>query len=333
MRILVRAPNWLGDIIMSVGFFIKLTELFPKCEIHVIIKDKLSDIMILFPQVSQIYPFPKDKYKGFRGIYRFAKEILKNDSFDIFFSLPDSFSSALMGYFIKNKMRIGYRKEFRSPLLTKSYKKPSGLHRVEEYAFLLSDFSSDALRNLSIRLEIPTHNQPIGPDLPDNAVRILLNVNSEASSRRVPLQKAGSIAKSLIKHFDCLIIFTGIAKDKQYILELMRLIDAPEKIVNLTGKTSLLELAAVIMTVDLMISTDSGPSHFANSLGTNLLILGGPADDRNTGPYEKNNYRIVRADDIPCAPCVKNECPYGTSQCLLDIKEDAIIKNVVQLLN
>lgn len=332
MRILVRAPNWLGDIIMSVGFFIKLSELFPKDEIHVIIKDKLSDIITLFPQVSKIYPFSKDNYKGFVGIHRFAKKLSKNNPFDIFFSLPNSFSSALMGYFTKSKIRIGYRKEFRSILLTKSYKKPSKLHRVEHYAFLLHEFSPLALQNLSIRLNFPEHNLPVVSNLPDNTVRILLNVNSEASSRRVPLQKAASIAKSLIKHFDCLIIFTGIAKDKQYILELMRLIDAPEKIVNLTGKTSLFELAAVIKTVDLMISTDSGPSHFANSLGTNLLILGGPADDRNTGPYEKNNYSIVRADDIPCAPCVKNECPYGTSQCLLDIKEELIIKHATQLL-
>jgi len=55
--------------------------------------------------------------------------------------------------------------------------------------------------------------------------------------------------------------------------------------------------------------------------------------DVNTGPYEKNNYSIVRADDIPCAPCVKNECPYGTSQCLLDIKEEIIIERAAQLLN
>jgi ADP-heptose:LPS heptosyltransferase len=188
------------------------------------------------------------------------------------------------------------------------------------------------MKNLTVKLNFPDSAKPSAFGTAETGLRIILNVNSQASSRRVPLFKAASIAKALIRHFNCLLVLTGTVKDKPYIDDLKSRIDCPEKILDLSGKTTLSSLAMIMKHVDMVVSTDSGPSHLANSLGTKLLILGGPADDSNTGPYEKYNYSIARAEGMSCAPCVKNVCPFGTSKCLLEIKEALIVEKAAALL-
>ena len=49
-KILVRLPNWLGDVVMSVGAIRQIQELFPNAEISVIIKKGLHDLIPFFPR-------------------------------------------------------------------------------------------------------------------------------------------------------------------------------------------------------------------------------------------------------------------------------------------
>src|SRR5690349_22847436 len=98
MKILVRLPNWLGDMVMATGFVRKLQEFFPGAEVWVIAKKGIHELLPFIPGISGSYIFSKDEYKGVGGPWRFGKAIAKEQKFDLFFSLPDSFSSAMMGF-------------------------------------------------------------------------------------------------------------------------------------------------------------------------------------------------------------------------------------------
>ena len=98
MKILVRLPNWLGDLIMSAAFIEQLQKVYPGSEISVIIKKGLEKLLTFFPVVKNQFIFSKQEFPGLKGAFCFGKIIKAQEKFDIYFSLPDSFSSALMGY-------------------------------------------------------------------------------------------------------------------------------------------------------------------------------------------------------------------------------------------
>src|SRR5215208_4428093 len=124
MKILVRLPNWLGDMVMSVGFMHQLPVFFPGAEISVIVKKGIHELLSFFPPVKHQFIFSKEEYEGLRGAAAFGNKIKKAEKFDLFFCLPDSFSSAFVGYAGGARKRIGYKKELRQVLLTDSYPKP-----------------------------------------------------------------------------------------------------------------------------------------------------------------------------------------------------------------
>ena len=87
---------------------------------------------------------------------------------------------------------------------------------------------------------------------------------------------------------------------------------AGERGIDLGGRTSLLELAGALLSCDLLVTNDTGPMHLAAALGVPILALEGPADVRQTRPLG-SRVRLVGRFDLPCVPCVKNECPRSGS--------------------
>ncbi len=327
MKILVRAPNWLGDLVMSLGFFRRLHDYFPEAEIDVIVKDAISELVSLFPGIMHVYPYSK---RGLLGIYRFTKRL--PGGYDFFFCLPNSFSSAFMGMWIDSKKKIGYKKEGRGIFFTKGYKhkKPSGLHRVEEYGFLLSGIAD--CREFSVFLNASFEEPEVLKTIKDRLI-VVLNINSHVPSKRLPTQKGAKIANLLIKGSNCTIVLIGTDAEKGYVNSLLSQIENQGNIVNFCGKTTLLKLASILKWADLVISTDSGPAHLANSLMTPVIVLMGLGDEHNTGPYNRENLLLIRKSNLECAPCRSNTCKFQIPKCLEEIDEEEIIEKATLILH
>ena len=334
MKILVRTPNWLGDLVMSFGFFNRLQEIHPDSEVDIIIKEQLADLAKLVPGVSKVHLFSKTNYPGISGVRKFSKEIKQHHSYDIFYCLPDSFSSALMGFFIGAKKRIGYKNEFRSFLLTTSYNKIIEKHRVEQYIDLLNGGNGKSVHNISITTNEPVSSLPLGLKIADNTPKIVLNFNSEASSRRMPMSQAVKLLNKTQENINCNVILIGSERDRKFNKKLLNLVNDKEKVLDLSGQTNLLELASVLKYADLLISVDSGPVHLANSLGVKTVVLFGAGNENNTGPYHKQHARVIRLIDLSCAPCVSNTCElYDEPKCLADLDSSQIVEEAKKLLS
>ncbi len=327
LKILVRFPNWLGDLVMSIGFYNKLKELFPSEKIYAISKSEISDLLEVFGNFEKIYKFSKNEYNGLYGIYKFSKEI--KDNYDIYFSLPNSFSSALMGFLSGSKERIGYQNDLRDFLLTKAYRRPNNLHRVEEYCYLLKDFTKNPFENIKVKLEVEPEKDII--ELPSR-YKIAININSEASSRRMSIPKWTNIVKKLIKELDCYIILTGSRKDVNRVNWLIERIEDKSRILNLAGKTNLKKLSKVLKACNIMLSSDSGPAHLSNALGIKTIVLFGAGNEKNTAPYNKEHLKVIRLT-LDCSPCLKNECKFKVPICLENLDEEKIVKTLIKWLD
>ena len=329
MNILVRLPAKLGDTLMAFPFLDLLSGLYPDDDIDVIVQKPYLGLCRTKTYINSFYPFSKQEYKGVRGLHRFGKMIRKAKKYDIYFALRMSFSDALLGYFSGSSTRVGYKKEMRGLLLTHTYQLPPGLHFVERFVHLLSLFSKKKLEPVSVNLSV---NKKGCPALPVGR-NMVFNVNSAVQSRTLPVIKSVYLIDEIQKRYGFNIILVGSPGEVDYVNRIVNKLKKHPGIYNLTGETTLIELAQVMKCSDIVISVDSGIAHLANAVGAPLVVLwGGCGIESETRPYNKKN-TIILKEDLPCAPCWPAEtCKFGDPKCLLETENKRILEAIDELM-
>lgn len=325
MNILIRLPNWLGDMVMSTAFVQAVKEEYPAATVDLVAKKGIDFLLDYFPSHGQRFIFSKEVYKGLPGVWKFGRQLRSTKKYDLFFCLPDSFSSALMGRAAGATKRIGFKKELRSVLLTHAYQKKQNIHRAEEYVDLLGRFANKPVIPPPVKLQLAAAEKK-------NA--LVININSEAVSRRLPKEKATSIITAVRKKINNEIILVGSNKEAAFVEEVYQALPDKNNISNKAGVTSLPELLGLFAGSAAVLTTDSGPAHVANALGVHTIVLFGAGNENNTAPYNKNNRTIIRLGQLNCEPCVSNTCKvYGIPQCLVKLDEQMIVSAVYNALS
>lgn len=325
MNILIRLPNWLGDMVMSTAFVQAVKDQYPAATVDLVAKKGIDFLLDYFPSHGQRFIFSKEEYKGLSGVWKFGKQVRSTKKYDLFFCLPDSFSSALMGLAVGAGTRIGFKKELRSVLLTHAYQKKQTIHRAEEYVDLLGQFTKTTIIPPPVKLQLAAAEKK-------NA--LIININSEAVSRRLPKEKAISIVTAVRKKINNEIILVGSNKEAAFVEEVYQALPDKNNISNKAGTTYLPELLQLFAGSAAVLTTDSGPAHVANALGVHTIVLFGAGNENNTAPYNKNNRTIIRLGQLNCEPCVSNNCKvYGIPQCLVKLDEQMIVSAVYNALS
>ena len=319
LKVLIRLPNWLGDVVMSSAFIGAVRKLYPEAIVDVIVKKELSDVAAMIPGVGHIHRFSKQEYKGLAGAYRFGKK-LKTGKYDLYFNLPQSLSSQVMAWASGCKRRVGFMKEGSLFLMTDSFKKPENAHRVAEYVSLIEQYTNTQISDRLVGFEVRQFDA-----FASN--KLLINFNSEASSRRMPVDKAIHTSNLLLNKFKKITLsFIGSPKETAFIDLIVNGLENSARVENLAGKTTLKELAGLMAASTALLTTDSGPAHLANGVGTPTIVLFGAGNEYNTAPYNKRNLTVIRYGKLSCEPCVSNTCKlYGIPKCLQMIDEMEII--------
>jgi len=317
-NILVRLPNWLGDMVMAYPFLDSLRRTYPDAAIDIITKKGLETLVPHFGKFNKVIPFSKKEFPGLRGVYRFGKLLGKATIYDLFICLPDSFSAAVMGYATGARHRMGYRKELRQWMLTHSFNFPSeGTHRSEVYLNLLVQYHpSTKIEKVDfLQIENPgkVYSLPQGNNL-------IFNVNSNADSRRLPVFKALEFINYWLEKTDYNLILPGHQSEFDYVENIAKLGARPDRIFNIAGKTTISELMAVLQQADQMVTTDTGIAHLGNAMGTKTTMLLGAADERVTAPIFSEKLFMPRVPGLACAPCVRNTCKVGGVPCLTGLE-------------
>lgn len=326
MKILIRLPNWLGDVVMSTAFVAAVRQLYTDAVIDVVIKKELGGIATLIPGINTIHLFSKQEHNGLAGAYTFGKSLRAN-KYDIFFNLPGSISSATLGWATQARKRVGFGSEGSFFLLTKICRRPKNTHRVREYISILEQFTGNAIADAGVELQSTSTD--------DNNKRIIINFNSEAVSRRMPIDKGIELLNLLT------ITFTGVTfalvggpKDVEYLDALLAGVVNRGNIENYCGKTDLPGLANLMAGSAAILTTDSGPAHLANSVGLPTVVLFGAGNEHNTAPYNKQELAVIRANQLICEPCVRNTCKlYGIPKCMQLLDDTTIIQALSTHIN
>jgi lipopolysaccharide heptosyltransferase II len=323
-NIIIRLPNWLGDLVMSTAFVKAVQQQYPLACIDLITKKGIDFLLDYFPAHGERFVFDKSVYKGVSGAWSYGRLLRKQKRYDLFFSLPDSMSSAIMAKASGAKKIVGFKKELRNVLLTHAYTKRSQLHRVEEYVNLLEQFTRSTIPVPAVELV-----QPVG----ERNDTIIVNINSEAVSRRLPVSKAISIINAVRKAVPREIVLVGSPKEKVFVDTVYNSLEDKTGIQNIAGQTNLPQLIQLFGSCSVVLTTDSGPAHVSNALLTHTIVLFGAGNENNTAPYNKDKRTIIRLGKLSCEPCLSNTCKrFGVPECLLQLDENLVAQTIVQLL-
>jgi heptosyltransferase-2 len=320
VKIVVRAPNWIGDSILALPAIRNLKRNFPDAQIWVAALDWVKDLFSGRDLFEGIIPLQKQS--GIKAI-RESSQKIKEFRFDLSILLTNSFASALLFYLARIPQRWGYRKDGRGFLLTRGVpvqKQESRPHQAHYYLNLLYGLGLEKLtENLSFPLD-QNERRLAGEWLKsmniDPAAPIII-INPGAfygSAKRWPAGKYAELAVILQKKTAAQFLIIGSSDERPLAEAISSRMDRKPFI--LTGQTSLSRLASVISFADLFVTNDSGPMHLANALGIPVVALFGPTDPKRTGPFRQPSSVIHKG--APCWPCSYRECPFD-HRCMLDI--------------
>ncbi len=323
-KIIIRTPNWLGDLMMSTAFINEVLSLFPDSQVDLVVKKGFENIPL--PHRGIIFPFEKQS----TSVFEFGKG-LRQHTYDRFYVLPPSFSSALMARASRANKQIGYKGSLRGLLLNhgRSYSsKHRTQHLVVEYLQLLENWTAEREIQPGLKISKAWLDKTLSELrhlLPDSFVCIAPGA-IYGPAKQWPVEHFKALTDILDgKGISAVIIGT---KDEIQLGE--NLVNATTKALNLCGKTSLNQLIAILATSKALVSNDSGTMHIMAALQKPQVAIFGSTSTVWTSPVNK------RADiiklEIECSPCFKRVCPLGHTNCLKQISAGQVWRGLEAIL-
>jgi len=329
-RILVVGPSWVGDMVMAQSLFMTLQQRYPGVLIDVVAPKWSGDLLGRMPEVNDYIEMPLGQGQFELGVrYRLGKSLLARD-YDQAIIIPRSWKSAIVPAAARIPQRIGYRGEMRYGLLTdiRPLDKSILTQTVQRYVSLgLS--ADDALPPTTIplpSLNVDTVNQAALME------QFLLNCDTPVvgfmpgaeygPAKCWPIEYYGELANRLIAEGQQVWLF-GSPKDQVSCAAIAKI--APE-VVDLSGKTRLVDVVDLIALCKLVVCNDSGLMHIAAATGRHVVALYGSSTPDYTPPLTLSADVCYKALD--CSPCFERHChrsvPDQNLQCLRDITVDSV---------
>ena len=323
-KILIRTPNWLGDLMMSTAFIQAVLNHYKSIQVDLIVRKGFESIPL--PHRGKIIVYDKKQ----TSLFQFAREI-KFNKYDQIFVLPPSFSSAFMACWSRIPKRTGYPGDGRRIWLNdqKQYKTPHRTqHLISEYLQMLEPSPNRPyFPHLPVDGKwISTQIKLSGLNLPRNFITIAPGAKY-GPAKMWPMQSYQKLVELLSdKGIPSVILGT---EDER---KLGEAITAKSKQVsNLCGKTSLLEMIAVMAKSKLLVSNDSGTMHVMSALAKPQIALFGSTSTVWTGPV--NPLAEVITVNYKCSPCFKRTCKYQHYECLTGISPERVLGSILKIVN
>lgn len=336
LEILIIKLSAIGDVIHTLPSVRALKEKFPAARITWVVETAAADILQGNPDLDRVIVSNRKVWirdlKNFKNIEKSISElsafirILKDRKYDIVIDFHGLFKSAVLAFLVKGDRKIGFdsMQELSGLFYTEKIPEDMGKHAVDRYL--------DLARYLGCNVETAQFN--IFPD-PENEKKIdsLFQVNNISKSDTLIAvspqalwetklwdnEKFARLCDRISAELESRVIFTGSGA-AQMIADIRSRMKSDS--INLEGKTSLRELAALYRRVALLVTTDSGPMHLAAAVNTPVVAIFGPTSPARTGPYGANHTVVQKG--LTCVPCFLKHCE--TRNCMNEISVEEVFQ-------
>jgi lipopolysaccharide heptosyltransferase II len=336
-RICLIKPSALGDVVQTLPLLGMLRQRFPAATISWVIRRDLADLLTGHPDLTEVIPYHRDG--GWRE-WRHLLAVLRQRRFDLVFDLQGLLRTAVMTFATGARFRVGLDTAREGSSLACNCIVPNSGRDVPAH----TRYGRVAME---LGIPCPTIEAVISTEPRDEAwltaqvcklPRPLMAVHTGAGweTKRWPVEKFAEVAK----RFEGSVVAVGAESEQ---LAAARIVDTVHgcgrAALNLAGRTTLKQLAALLRAADVMVSNDSGPMHLAAAVGTPVVgiftctspILSGPPLSGSRGA----RHELV-STGIPCAASYYKYCPLADSAhlgCMRELSVERVWSAVSRILD
>jgi heptosyltransferase-2 len=334
-RLLVRCPNWVGDVVMATPALRCLRESFPEAKITLLLRRPLLKILEGSPWFDEALEIENAHGLGAAVTLISLARVLRPRRFDLGLLLTNSFSSALLFWLAGVRHRVGYSRDARDWLLS------AALPRASKNGRFLPTYTGDTFLKLcehlgcqvrDKRLELFTTEETdrkadeIFAKNRIDPARPLVIVNPGASfgsSKLWPPERFAWVVDRLAEKYGCSIFICGSPNERAMGEKIKTQMKAPSLLLQDCGVPfDLGVLKSLVKRCALLLTLDSGPRHFAVAFNRPAVTLMGPNSPLYTEtPLERGE--VVRVD-VDCGPCQLKECPKDL-RCMTRITPEMVL--------
>jgi lipopolysaccharide heptosyltransferase II len=338
-RILLVRVDLLGDTVLLTAAVRALRRAYPAAALDVLVLPSTAGVLAGDPDISHVLtcdplawldPHNWSKPATWREI-RATLRRLRLPRYDVAVSVCGD-TASILTRLSGARRRVGYAEESYAHLMTDPV--PGGrYHEPKHEVRYVLDLAAAAGG-----LVTPEDAQPWLTVLPDERGRITERLSGERArlgvsgpiiaihpgarngkAKRWPLRHYAALADRLVAELDALVVLTGSPNEAALANAVLAQAHAP--VVDLTGRTTLPELVALLAESAVVVTGDSGPMHIACAVRTPVVALHGPTDPGQSGPTAPDAITLRR--QLWCSPCYDSsataECRFGNPVCMKEL--------------
>jgi lipopolysaccharide heptosyltransferase I len=337
--ILIVKTSSIGDVIHATPVVEALKKARPSARIGWLVRQRCAGVLQGNPNIDRLHVTAD--HPGLSDLIRLRRE-LRSERYACVLEMQGLFLSGLYGLLSGAPIRIGLDRNREGNRLFLTHPvvpgKPGEKHAVDIlYGFAEAlgvdaphpDFAEQAYLAAAggpavgevDALRRERHGRPV----------IGLNVGASWTYKRWPVAHWQTLAQALLTRGHAIVFVGSAGHDSEAVAEVRAgLTGASATALDLSGRTTLTELAAVLKRCDLLVTADTGPMHLGVAVATPVVALFGATNPVRTGPYGARNH--VLNLHLPCSPCYRKPTCDGRVDCMQGITPDTVLAEIEQIL-
>ncbi len=311
-RILIIQTAFLGDVILASPVWENLHRQFPKAQIDVVVKKGNESLLAAHPFLRQVFVF--DKSQKVKNLWNLGKT-LRSEQYDLVINLQRFASSGILTVLARGKESRGFEKNPLSFLYTKQFKhemKPNW-HEVDRNLQLISDLVPAPIRRPQL---FPSQEDLNSIQIYQEVPYYCLAPTSVWFTKQAP-QEIWLALIDKLSTTNTIIYLLGAPSDRPYLDEIVQNTRSSQ-VINLAGKLTLLQSAALMAGAQHNYVNDSGPLHLASATNAPVsAFFCSTVPEFGFGPLSDQS-GIIEVKDLDCRPCGlhgHHSCPMGHFRC------------------
>jgi heptosyltransferase-2 len=343
MKLGVFLPNWIGDVVMATPALRAMRKhLGPHARMYGVMRPYVGDVLTGTPWLDEQVLFaPKSPDRALRGLALVRR--LRSLKLDAVVLLTNSLRTGFLAFLSGAKKRIGYARYGRGPLLTTRLQPPMRDSKLIKHPTV--DYYLELAHALGCPAESPrlelatTAEDERSADLAwsqlklrgDGRVIVLNSSGAFGAAKLWPVEHFASLARRVATQLDHDVLVLCGPSERDIAHKIVEEAKHP-RVVSLAGHPLSIGLSkACVRRAALLVTTDSGPRHFAVAFGVPIVGLFGP-----TPPIWGDNPTAIETrlevEGLGCLGCHKRVCPLGHHRCMRDLSVDRVFQAVVERL-
>ena len=342
MTVAVVCPNLIGDTVMATPTFRAIRAGFPSSRVVAVVRPGVAPVLDGGPWFDD--RLLCDHRDGNPEYHPHAVALkLKAERVETVVLLPNSFRSALLAWRAGARRRVGYSRGGRSLLLTDRLRPPHDRWGrftptpIVDYYLALARHLGCPVGSLRTDLHTTSSDEQTADlafaalGLVRGAPVVCLNTGGAFGPAKAwPEEHFAALARRLATESGVGVLVLCGPGERGAARGIVAKADHPG-VVSLADQPLSLGLSkACVRRSSLLVTTDSGPRHFAPAFGVPVLTLFGPTHIAWTRTYHPLSFHIL--NPVDCGPCQRPVCPEGHHRCMRDLDPDSVFRAATRLL-